>query len=110
MGYESTDPPPHTHAVGGLPCGPQPPATTFVMWSWCLKGCFASASAVKGRLHRALVLLLPDGFAMLMRPNKAETAVHGCHCPGDMAVRMRKVMAIPRGWCSCVPLAFSVFI
>ena len=30
---------------------------------------------------------LPDGYVMLMRPNKAETAVHGCHCPGDMAVR-----------------------
>ena len=28
-------------------------------------------------------------------PNKAETAVHGCHCPGDMAVRMRKVLATP---------------
>ena len=32
---------------------------------------------------------------MLMRPNKAETAVHGCHCPGDMAVRMRKALARP---------------
>ena len=32
---------------------------------------------------------------MLMRPNKAETAVHGCHCPGDIAVRMRKVLARP---------------
>ena len=42
-----------------------------------------------------LVLFLPDGCAMLMRPNKAETAVHGCHCPGDMAVRMRKVLARP---------------
>ena len=29
---------------------------------------------------------------MLMRPNKAETAVHGCRCPGDMAVRMGKVL------------------
>ena len=29
---------------------------------------------------------------MLMRPSKAETAVHGCHCPGDMAVRMRKTL------------------
>ena len=29
------------------------------------------------------------GYAMLMRPNKTETAVHGCHCPGDKAVRMR---------------------
>ena len=34
---------------------------------------------------------------MLMRPNKAETAVHGCHCPDDMAVRMRKVLIIPWG-------------
>ena len=42
-----------------------------------------------------LVLFLPDGYAMLMRPNKAETAVHGCLCPGDMAVRMRKVLARP---------------
>ena len=25
---------------------------------------------------------------MLMRPNKAEIAVHGCHYLGDMAVRM----------------------
>ena len=32
---------------------------------------------------------------MLMRPIKAETAVHGCHCQGDMAVRMRKVLARP---------------
>ena len=26
-----------------------------------------------------------------MSPNKGETAVHGCHCRGDMVVRMRKV-------------------
>ena len=32
---------------------------------------------------------------MLTRPNKAETAVHGCHYLGDMAVRMRKVLARP---------------
>ena len=38
----------------------------------------------------------PDGYAMLMSPNKGEIAVHGCHCPGDMVVRMRKVMTIPR--------------
>ena len=30
-----------------------------------------------------------------MRPNKAETAVHGCFCPSDMAVRMCKVLARP---------------
>ena len=33
---------------------------------------------------------------MLMRPiNKAVTAFHGCYCPGDMAVSMRKVLARP---------------
>ena len=36
------------------------------------------------------------GYAMLMSPNKNETAVHNCHCRGDMAVLMRKVLAIPR--------------
>ena len=39
---------------------------------------------------------LPDGYTMLMRHNKTETALHGCHCPGDMAARMRKVLA--RSW------------
>ena len=29
----------------------------------------------------------------VMRPNKAQTAVNDCHCLGDMAVRMRKVLA-----------------
>ena len=37
-----------------------------------------------------------------MRPSKAETAVHGCHCPGDMAVRMRKVLARPWVGVECV--------
>ena len=37
---------------------------------------------------------LPDSYAMVMRPNKAGTAVHG-YCPGDMALRMRKVLAKP---------------
>ena len=36
------------------------------------------------------------GYAMLMSPNKDETSVYGCHCRGDMVVRMRKVLAIPR--------------
>ena len=41
--------------------------------------------------------------------NKAETAVHSCHCPGDMAVRMRKVLASQAvGWCSSGPFAFIV--
>ena len=42
-----------------------------------------------------LVLLLPDGYTMLMRPNKVEVALHGCHCSGDMGVRMCKVLARP---------------
>ena len=32
---------------------------------------------------------------MLMTPSKAETSVHSCHCPGDMAVRMREILARP---------------
>ena len=36
-----------------------------------------------------------------------ETAVCGCHCPRDMAVRKREVLARP--WvCVCVPLALSL--
>ena len=42
---------------------------------------------------RAFGRSVPDGYAMLMRSNKAETAVHGCHCPGDIAVRLREVLA-----------------
>ena len=34
-------------------------------------------------------------YLMLMRPNKAETAVHGCHCSGDMGVCIRNVLARP---------------
>ena len=37
--------------------------------------------------------MLSDGYAMLMR---GLTRPNGCHCPGNLAVRMRKVMAIPR--------------
>ena len=39
---------------------------------------------------------------MLMRPNKAEKSVHGCHCPGDMAVLMRKVLTRPWVGVECV--------
>ena len=30
-----------------------------------------------------------------LETNQAVTAVHGCHCRGDMAVRMRTVLARP---------------
>ena len=49
----------------------------------------------------------PDGFVTLMSLNKGDTAVHGCHCPCEMAVRMREVLATP--WVGvCVPLAVNL--
>ena len=36
----------------------------------------------------------------MMKPNEAESAVHGCHRRGDMVVRIRKVLAI-RGVGTC---------
>ena len=30
--------------------------------------------------------------------NKCEIGVHGCLCPDEMVVRMRKIMAKPRSW------------
>ena len=46
---------------------------------------------------------------MLMNSNKGETADHGSHCPSDIAVRMREVLAMP--WVGvCVPLQlFFIF-
>ena len=54
---------------------------------------------------------LTDGYAMLMSPSEGKIAVHGCHCPRDMAVRMREVMASPYtvGWCMCAP-CFSLLV
>ena len=43
----------------------------------------------------------PQVIYLLMKPNENETAIHGCHCRGDMAVRKRKVLAIPRSWYVC---------
>ena len=45
--------------------------------------------------------------AALMSPNNGETAFHGCHCPGDMAVHMHGLLARP--WVRvCVPCAVSL--
>ena len=60
---------------------------------------FSLLLSSEGLLKTALAVQRSDGYAMLMSPNKGETAVHGCHCRGDMAVRMRKALAVPR---SCV--------
>ena len=51
-----------------------------------LKGVLCTRLQLAWPVHR------PDGNTMLMSPNKGETAVHGCPCPGDMAVRMREAL------------------
>ena len=59
---------------------------------------------IRLNLYAHYELVEGEGAIPLMRPNKGETAVHGCHCPGDMAVHMREVLA--RRWVGvCVPLA-----
>ena len=47
---------------------------------------------------------------MLMNPNEGETAVHGGHCPGDMVVRMRTVLAIRECWYACFNAYFVLFM
>ena len=47
----------------------------------------------------AITLRMRTAISPEQWPNKAETAVYGCHCSGDIAVPMRKVMAMLR---SCV--------
>ena len=89
----------HTNAVGELFCGSQPTATTCLRWIWRIKECFALASALKDLWYAGFPPAhWPDGYAMLISLNKGETAVH---CRGDMVVRMRKVLAIPRSWYVC---------
>ena len=48
----------------------------------------------KNKKTRVRLLFRADGYAMLRSSNKGEIAVYGCHCPGDMAVRMREVVSI----------------
>ena len=63
------------------------------------------ATAGKGLFYMGFPRSMTDGYAMLMSPSKGETTAHGCHCPRDMAGRIREVMARP--WVGvCVPLAF----
>ena len=50
---------------------------------------------------------LTDGYPMLLSSSKGVTAVYSYHCPRDMAVRRREVMA--RLWVgACVPFALSL--
>ena len=51
-----------------------------------IKGCFVPVLVVKGRLHKALGPISARQLCymcMPMRPNKAQTAVHGCHYLGQ---------------------------
>ena len=58
--------------------------THVVPVGWEMKNSSPTACVWRWDLQKTCVL------------NKGETAVHGCHCPGDMVVRMGKVLAIPR--------------
>ena len=78
---------PHQH---GIAVGQR-----IVLNALCSQGALHPPREKRADYIGLLVLLLPDDYAMLMRPNKAETAVHGGHCLGDMAVHMRKVLARP---------------
>ena len=63
-----------------------------------IKGCFAPVLVVKGRLHKALGPISAHQLCyrcMPMRPNMAETAVHGCHYLGQEPIGL-----LP-GWYGC---------
>ena len=63
-----------------------------------IKGCYAPVLVVKGRLHKALGPISARQLCymcMPMRPNKAGTAVHGCHYLGQ------KPIGLLPGWYGC---------
>ena len=97
---------------GELPCGSQPTAPACVVWGWRLKGALHPPPPRQwmGEYIELLILSMPDVYAMLMRPNKAETVscpwlpllgLYGCaHVLGtDQTV----------GWWSSVSLALIVW-
>ena len=91
---------------GGTQVNFSDPISIRMLWDNCLiavavpnqlllKGvlctCFGSKRSL---ICRFSLPLLSSDLAMLMSPNKGETAVHGCHCRGDMVVHMHKVLAM----------------
>ena len=85
---------------------PNPPCPARMSWENCcavpsqlsshmccvelmLKGVLCTCLTIKG-LVKTLTLSIQrsDGYAVLMSPNKGKTAVHCCHCMGDIAVHM----------------------
>ena len=74
------------------------------MWILGLKGlkeCFCTCLGSKQLGRWLQVRPLTWGYAMLMIPNEDETAVHGCHCQGDIDVCMCEVLAIWQSWYMC---------
>ena len=56
-------------------------------------------------IHQPMAWPVPHACAQPYHPGR--TALHGCHCPSDIAVRVREVLARP--WVGvCVPLALSL--
>ena len=65
-----------------------------------LKGVLCTRLGSKGSLIPGFPRSLTRRrYAMLMGPNRGETAVQGCHCRGGtVAVHMGKVLTIPQSW------------
>ena len=57
--------------------------------------CSLPFTAEAGGKHPLKRQLGKHSFTRQLHTTHAETAAHGCHFPGDMAVRMRKVLARP---------------
>ena len=72
-----------------------------IEWPSCLK-------STKKALKHTYQLRATAWPCILMSPKRSETAVHGCHCPCDMVVRMCTVLAIPRSWYVCFTAFFAL--
>ena len=62
----------------------------YVMAELAFKDVLCTRLGSRGPLNTALTA---QGSDKLIRPDKSETVVHGYHCLGDMAARMREVLA-----------------
>ena len=62
----------------------------YVMAELAFKDVLCTRLGSRGLLNTALTV---QGSDKLIRPDKSETVVHGYHCLGDMAARMREVLA-----------------
>ena len=77
-----TDDPPSPHMSWDNRCAVRSQQPPRVVWSWHLKD---SPRQEKALLYTGFPWSLTDGHAVLMSPSKGEMAIHGCHCPHDMA-------------------------